>query len=868
MKMTELLRYDIPPEIIALWQKQESESLLPLQEMAVKRHNLFGGGNLIIQAPTSSGKTFIGEMAAIQTALRRKKVLYLVPLKALAEEKYEDFRAKYSEYGIDVIISTRDHRHFDEALESGRFSIAVAVYEKLSQMIVRRPERLEEVELVVADELEILSDPERGAQAELLLTRLLQSKRRLIGLSAVIGHADKLAKWMGADLVHHDRRPVELRYGVLHNGVFKYRTYNEYAETQEDFVNAHSESAWEELTTNLCEFVKRDETCLVFVKARHESRRGAELLAGRVALPPAKHALEALRRLEATHSRDSLLNTLASGVAFHNADLSREERLIVEAGFRSGEIKAVVATSTLAIGLNLPAHNVFMASDKWRYDSRFGMPWKTPVLRSEYENMGGRAGRYGSGAPFGRSILIAMTPFDQATLWRRYIEGERERVEPQLARDPLENHVLRLVASRACFTEEELQTFLENTLTGVWIWAETYTIDEIEFRIRSAVNRAVDAGMLAKDASGRLSATPFGQAVAAKGITIATALELAHWVRESETRVWSELDLILAAAMTPDGRMVQISLTSREYERADYPGVLKRLTLDEDLSADVPMNRLRNCSLTPFFEEVRAIKIALFLMDWIDELPIYEIEDRYHTFFGQIVAAADQLSWLVDTTSAIAGAFGGNREFIDRIARLSERLQNGLREAALPLARLRLHGLTRNAILALEAHNLLEPRTIASAPAQVLAQWMPTTTAHDLRSWALCHNDEDPTPSGWEASPSASQPILVVDDRRPDEVWIEGKPVRLQEKQFRMLRTLAAAPGECVPYETLYDAVWGDAVVESVQMHFQKRQIIQRIKEVAPLRSGLIRTIPKRGFLLELAPQEVALLPATVGNAA
>ena len=68
MKMTELLRYDIPPEVIRLWQTRESEHLLPVQELAIKRHNLFGNSNLLIQAPTSSGKTFVGEMAAIQTA--------------------------------------------------------------------------------------------------------------------------------------------------------------------------------------------------------------------------------------------------------------------------------------------------------------------------------------------------------------------------------------------------------------------------------------------------------------------------------------------------------------------------------------------------------------------------------------------------------------------------------------------------------------------------------------------------------------------------------------------------------------------------------------------------------------------------------
>ena len=145
MKINELVRYDIPPEILALWRESESDILLPLQELAVKRHDLFGDGNLLIQAPTSSGKTFIGEMAALRAALHRKKVVYLVPLKALAEEKYHAFREKYAPYGLRVIVSTRDRREFDRDLENGTFSIAVVVYEKLSQLLVRRPERIEEM---------------------------------------------------------------------------------------------------------------------------------------------------------------------------------------------------------------------------------------------------------------------------------------------------------------------------------------------------------------------------------------------------------------------------------------------------------------------------------------------------------------------------------------------------------------------------------------------------------------------------------------------------------------------------------------------------------------------------------------------------
>ncbi|MBI2434692.1 MAG: DEAD/DEAH box helicase, partial [Candidatus Hydrogenedentes bacterium] len=688
MKMTELLRFDVPAEVIALWRERESEVLLPLQELAVKRHGLFEAGNLLIQAPTSSGKTFIGEMAAIQTALRRKKVVYLVPLKALAEEKFLDFREKYADYGLKVIISTRDHREFDADFEGGEFSIAVVVYEKLAQLLVRRPERIAEIDLIIADELELLSDPERGDTAEILLTRVLQAQRRLIGLSAVIGGAERLAEWMQAKLVSYDRRPVELRYGVLHEGTFRYRTHNEQGEGAEPFVQSGEDSAWEILTQNVCVFAERGEPCLIFVKAKHESRRGAELLAGRVHLGAAQEAIAALGKLEATRSRESLLHTLSNGVAFHNADLSPAERHIVEGAFRAGEVKVLVSTSTLAVGMNLPAQNVFIASEKWRYDQRLGIPWKTPILRMEYENMSGRAGRYGAGHAFGRSILIATSAFDQETLWRRYIEGERDAIEPRLNKAPLENHVLRLVASRFCRTLPELLAFLESTLTGKWVWAELYPIEEIEFRIRAAVNRCLDAGVVATAADGKLEATPFGAAVAAKGISIATARELEHWIAQCETRSWPDIDLLHAAASTPDGRMLQVMLTAREYEEAGYAGVLKRLSREDPLQADTPINRIRNSNVQPFFDEVRAIKITLFLHEWISQRPVCEIEESFNTMAGQVLSAAEQLAWLIDATAAIATALGTDGSFVERIRRLAERTQHGLYEQVLPLARI------------------------------------------------------------------------------------------------------------------------------------------------------------------------------------
>ncbi len=860
MNMHELLQFGLPAELIRLWNAEESDTLLPLQERAVRKFGLFGKGNLLIQAPTTSGKTFVGEMAAAHAALRRRKAVYLVPLKALAAEKWADFQRKYAPYGLRVLVSSRDHREFDAAFERGEFDLAVVVYEKLAQLLVRRPERIRQLELVIADELEILSDPERGPLVEIVLTRLLDAGVRLVGMSAVLGDADALAEWMQAELLQFDRRPVDLRYGVLHNGEFRYRSYNDLAEASETMVDCPAESPWEVIRENAAVLADRGEPCLIFVKDRYESRFGAQRLADRIDLPAADRALERLRTLEPTHARDLLTDLMTHGVAFHNADLAPEERDVVEQAFRDGEVRILVSTSTLAAGLNLPAQNVFVAADKWQYDARFGTPWKAPILRGEYENMGGRAGRFGAGKPFGRSILVAPTPFDQDTLWQRYVNGDREPTEPQLGRAPLEDHVVRLVASNACRTLGDLVRFLGRTPTGRWVWARTLTPDEIEERIQAAVHRAMDLGMIAVAASGRLEATPLGWTAAVKGVAPATARDLAAWIHESETRDWIPLDPLLAALLTPDGRAVQLALTVREYEHADYPNRLRAEAADAENRGDVPLNRIRDSKAAPFFEEVRAIKGALLLADWIDETPVFDIEERYGVFHGQILAASQQAAWLLDAAAGIAHACGADDALAVRLSELAERVARGSLPAHLPLLRLGRPRLSRRAVIALARERLDTRERLASAAPERLARWLAMDDARALIAWAAraCRTASQ-ADARCDAPPAEPRPVLIIDDARPDRIELDGAHIPLQEKQYRLIRLLAQRPGEMRSYAEIYDELWADVVVEPAQIQVQKGELVRRIRAAAPQRADCIRTVPRRGFILDLAPHEVSL---------
>src|SRR5215467_3754961 len=232
-----LRAYGIGDEIIDIWKRSYGEFLLPIQEKAIVRHNVLGGKNLIIFAPTSSGKTLVGEIVSVHYAMAKKRALYLVPMKALAEEKYNHFKDTYGELGVKTIISTHDRKEYDQELERKEFHIAVVVFEKLNALLVKNPNLLEGIGLVVTDELQMMGDETRGAGLELLLTKILVSpfKPQLLGLSAVLGDAEDLARWLKAELLIDTRRPVELRKGILSRNVFSYLEHNSGIEGEEEW---------------------------------------------------------------------------------------------------------------------------------------------------------------------------------------------------------------------------------------------------------------------------------------------------------------------------------------------------------------------------------------------------------------------------------------------------------------------------------------------------------------------------------------------------------------------------------------------------------------------------------------------------------
>ncbi|MFX1483864.1 MAG: DEAD/DEAH box helicase, partial [Promethearchaeota archaeon] len=195
------------------------EYLLPIQNKVVDA-GLFKNVNMLIVSSTSSGKTLLGELAGVPKALNGKKMVYMSPLVALTNEKYEQFRKSYKTLGLRVGIKVGMSRLDvgDEGkpivdTDIKRADVVCATYEALD-LIFRSgaTEDLGEVGTVIVDEIQNLADPERGPELDGLLSRMRfhYPKAQYLALSATVGSPEILAKELNLKLVNYEGRPVPL----------------------------------------------------------------------------------------------------------------------------------------------------------------------------------------------------------------------------------------------------------------------------------------------------------------------------------------------------------------------------------------------------------------------------------------------------------------------------------------------------------------------------------------------------------------------------------------------------------------------------------------------------------------------------------
>ncbi|MEM2695133.1 MAG: DEAD/DEAH box helicase, partial [Archaeoglobaceae archaeon] len=188
------------------------KELFPPQEEALP--HIFKRENLILAVPTAAGKTLVAEIAMISEILRGGKCLYITPLRALASEKFENFR-KWEKIGVQVGIATGDYESIDAHLANS--DIVVTTAEKADSLLRNRAFWLRDVTCLVVDEIHLLDSDDRGHTLEVLITKMRKMKPEIwiLGLSATAPNVSEIAEWLNAKFIQSNWRPVPLYYGIL-----------------------------------------------------------------------------------------------------------------------------------------------------------------------------------------------------------------------------------------------------------------------------------------------------------------------------------------------------------------------------------------------------------------------------------------------------------------------------------------------------------------------------------------------------------------------------------------------------------------------------------------------------------------------------
>lgn len=206
----------IPHKLFAILKKEKFHELRPAQSKALEA-GLLEGKNLLVCTPTGSGKTLVAELAAMNSIYEKQgKAIYIVPLKSLATEKYQNFTEKYADKKIALSIGDADSS--DTYLAS--YDLIITTSEKLDSLIRHNAPWLKDIKVVIVDEIHLLNEQDRGPTLEVVITilRHILKDIQIIGLSATIGNPEELAAWLDAALVQDDWRPVKLHHGIYLEG--------------------------------------------------------------------------------------------------------------------------------------------------------------------------------------------------------------------------------------------------------------------------------------------------------------------------------------------------------------------------------------------------------------------------------------------------------------------------------------------------------------------------------------------------------------------------------------------------------------------------------------------------------------------------
>jgi len=623
------------------------------------------GSDILVCSPTSTGKTLIGWWGVVGALMRGERVVYLVSYRALAHQKFQEarrlFLAEYLQGDQSAIVCATGDSVEDA---SGRKTsaplssrILVATYEKfLGCLSTGGPPRDLTDTTFVCDEIQLIGDKTRGQSVELLLTLIRRSGwRQFVGLSAVLSSSDgqALAQWLSLALVVSTNREKKL--------VIECRS-------PDRIVSVTSapdrDPEWTQRPIGNAKF--DPPAALVAEVAAVATLRPVIVFCMRVddtfeLAAKAASSRAASKIVKVPNGFDistALLEILRKGVAFHNAELSEEERLFVEQRLADGEVHIVFSTSTLAAGVNFPLGSaVFAAWKRWNRERAR----HEPIGRSEFQNMAGRVGRMGQAAGNGLVVLSATGAADQQVATTLMDATGHEDLGNGITPEDFGALVLQIFAGKLCRSREQAFSLLESTLSAARESARNVAgVAHWQGHLDSQVDRLIGLGCLIESGQ-TLHVTAIGEAVARSGLKPETAM----YFVEGLSRLGASLSSLLpsrAGVNDEDGLsfvLAHAALASPEYNMTGGRPTRQvhwRVTQPQ-LVANPYARRLSSMLFSqPWAADVAAANGALLLAGWAAGLPRTAIETSVGTVrMGTVQALARDVAWILTGISDIVG---------------------------------------------------------------------------------------------------------------------------------------------------------------------------------------------------------------------
>ncbi|MED5376126.1 MAG: DEAD/DEAH box helicase, partial [Candidatus Thermoplasmatota archaeon] len=346
---TKVSSLDLDPRIIKHLKQQGITTLHPPQAMAIGP--ALEGKNLLLATPTASGKSLIAYLAILQklrNAESGERAFYIVPLKALANEKVDELRNLADTVGLSVGIAIGDRDGESGGIENS--DIVVCTSEKLDSILRNNPTFSERLSIIIADEFHLINDSSRGPTLEVLLARLrhLNPNAQRIALSATVGNPQELAKWLDAHLIESEWRPVNLQQGTLTGLELEIHRIIGPKNDSELPPRRILEGKETKITNSILnDTISDGGQMILFVGTRSSAEKEArELGKMRVknlsSIDEFKEEFDELEKLskkiskgeDSSNLSDRLSNSVKGGVAFHHAGLTGRQRMIIEQAFR------------------------------------------------------------------------------------------------------------------------------------------------------------------------------------------------------------------------------------------------------------------------------------------------------------------------------------------------------------------------------------------------------------------------------------------------------------------------------------------------------------------------------------------------------